>query len=65
MGTPEVQKFLAHLDVEERVSASTQNQAFSALLFLYQMVLHKDLDGSIDTARAKMPVRLPTVLTKD
>nr|MBC7244615.1 integron integrase [Chloroflexota bacterium] len=64
MGASEVEAFLTHLAVKENVAASTQNQALSALLFLYQEVLHKDL-GPIDALRAKKPKRLPTVLTKD
>jgi site-specific recombinase XerD len=43
MGTPEVEAFLTHLAVNEKVAASTQNQALSALLFLYREVLHQDL----------------------
>jgi integron integrase len=64
MGAPEVEAFLTHLAVKENVAASTQNQAFSALLFLYREVLHQDL-GAIDALRAKRPRRLPTVLTKE
>lgn len=64
MGAPEVEAFLTHLAVKEHVAASTQNQALSALLFLYREVLHKDL-GPIDALRAKKPKRLPTVLTKE
>jgi site-specific recombinase XerD len=64
MGAPEVEDFLTHLAVEEHVAASTQNQAFSALLFLYREVLHKDL-GPVDALRAKRPKRLPTVLTQE
>ena len=64
MGAPEVEAFLTHLAVEEHVAASTQNQAFSALLFLYREVLHKDL-GPVDALRAKRPKRLPTVLTQE
>ena len=64
MGAPEVDAFLTHLAVKENVAASTQNQALSALLFLYREVLHQDL-GPIDALRAKRPKRLPTVLTKD
>jgi site-specific recombinase XerD len=44
MGAPEIQAFLAHLAVEGNVSASTQNQALSAILFLYREVLHKEID---------------------
>ncbi len=64
MGAPEVQAFLTHLAVEENVAASTQNQALSALLFLYKTVLCQDL-GPIDAMRAKKPKRLPSVLTKE
>jgi integrase len=64
MGAPEVEAFLTHLAVKENVAASTQNQALSALLFLYREVLHQDL-GPVDALRAKRRKRLPTVLTKD
>jgi len=64
MGAPEVEAFLTHLAVHEHVAASTQNQAYSALLFLYREVLHQDL-GPINALRAQKPKRLPTVLTKD
>lgn len=64
MGAPEVEAFLTHLAVKEHVAASTQNQALSALLFLYREVLHQEL-GPVDALRAKRPQRLPTVLTKD
>lgn len=65
MGIPEIEAFLTHLAVDQKVAASTQNQAFSALLFLYREVLKKDLEGPIDSIRAKRPKWLPTVLTKD
>jgi integron integrase len=64
MGAPEVQAFLTHLAVKEDVAASTQNQALSALLFLYREVLNQDL-GPVDALRAKKAKRLPTVLTRD
>ncbi len=64
MGHAEVTAFLTHLAVDEHVAASTQNQALSALLFLYREVLHQDI-GLVDAVRAKKPRRLPTVLTKD
>ena len=64
MGAAEVQAFLTHLAVEKNVAASTQNQAFSALLFLYREVFHRDLEN-LDALRAKKPKRLPTVLTRD
>jgi integron integrase len=65
MGEPEVSRFLSCLATDGRVSASTQNQALSALLFLYQEVLRRDLDWLKDVVRAKRPVRLPVVLTPD
>jgi integron integrase len=65
MGADEIEEYLTYLAVERNVAASTQNQALSALLFLYQNVLKKDLDRSIDAVRAKKPKRLPTVLTKE
>jgi len=63
MGRAEVEAFLTHLAVEGNVAASTQNQAFSALLFLYREVLHQELDAPLDSVRAKKPSRLPVVLT--
>jgi len=65
MGSAEIEAFLTHLAVDQNVAASTQNQALSALLFLYRDVLRKDLDFPIDSIRAKRPKRLPTVLTKE
>ena len=50
--------------VDRNVAASTQNQALSALLFLYREVLKKDLEYPIDSIPAKRPKRLPTVMTK-
>ena len=64
MGVPEVEQFLTHLAVNEKVSASTQNQAFSAILFMYNHVLNKPLAG-IEALRAKKPVRIPVVLSKN
>ncbi len=64
MGRREIEAFLTHLAVDQNVAASTQNQALSALLFLYHYVLEKELPGPIDAIRAKKPKRLPTVLTK-
>jgi integron integrase len=63
MGTAEIAAFLTHLAVKAHVAASRQNQALSALLFLYRHVLHQPLDPSIDAVRAQRPKRLPTVLT--
>jgi len=65
MGEREISEFLTYLAVEENVAASTQNQALSALLFLYREVLRKDLDLPIELVWAKRPKRLPTVLTKE
>jgi integron integrase len=64
MGAREVEAFLTHLAVDEDVAASTQNQAMSALLFLYKVVLERPLEGRIDACRAKRPGRLPVVLTR-
>ena len=64
MGSAEVERFLSHLAVDRNVAASTQNQALSALLFLYREVLKKELEYPIDSIRAKRPKRLPTVMTK-
>ncbi|MCM8620250.1 MAG: integron integrase [Candidatus Accumulibacter sp.] len=63
MGAAEVERFLTHLAVEGRVAASTQNQALSALLFLYREVLKVDLPWLGEMTRAKRPGRLPVVLT--
>ncbi len=63
MGRKEVEAFLTHLAVDGKVAASTQNQAFNALLFLYEKVLGLDVFHEIDALRAKQPERLPTVLT--
>jgi len=63
MGRVEIEAFLTHLAVERHVAASTQNQALSALLFLYKEVLRQEV-GSVDAVRARKPKRLPTVLTK-
>ncbi len=65
MGDPEIESFLTHLAVEQRVAASTQNQALYALRFLYREVLHIELDGTIHPVVPSKPRRLPTVLTKD
>jgi len=65
MGAAEVEAFLTHLAVDEHVAAATQNQALSALLFLYREVLRKELDAAIDSVRARKSTHLPTVLTKD
>jgi integron integrase len=65
MGAPEVTAFLTSLAVQDKVAASTQNQALSALLFLYRQVLGVDLPWLEDVVRAKRPQYLPVVLTRD
>ncbi|MBA3241072.1 MAG: phage integrase N-terminal SAM-like domain-containing protein [Acidobacteria bacterium] len=64
MGADEIRQYVSHLANEGRVSASTQNQALSALLFLYREVLGSDLPFIDGIERAKRPVRLPVVLTR-
>jgi integron integrase len=64
MGEPEIARFLSSLANEGRVSASTQNQALSALLFLYREVLARKLEWLQGVVRAKRPVRLPVVLSR-
>lgn len=64
MGAAEVEAFLSSLAVDGQVSASTQNQALSALLFLYKEVLGTDLPWLEGVTRAKRPRRLPTVLSR-
>lgn len=65
MGADEVNAFLSSLAVDGHVSASTQNQALSALLFLYRNVLDDPLPWINDIVRAQRPLRLPVVLTVD
>lgn len=64
MGAAEIEQFLTDLAANGHVSASTQNQAFHALLFLYQQVLGIELPR-LDALRAKRPKRLPTVLSPE
>ena len=63
MGAAEVEAFLTHLAVQRQVSASTQNQAKAAILYLYKQVLGVDLPWLEDVVQAKTPRRLPVVLT--
>lgn len=63
MGHEEIIGFLSHLATEREVSASTQNQAASAILFLYRVVLRTNIEEPHGFARARLPKRLPTVLT--
>jgi len=64
IGGPEVTQFLSYLAVERKVSASTQNQALSAILFLYKEVLEVELPWLDGVVRAKRPVRVPVVLSR-
>lgn len=65
LGAPDVEAFLTHLAVADNVSASTQNQARSALLFLYKEVLGQQLPWLDNVEQAQKPRRLPTVLDND
>lgn len=65
MGAAEINQFLTHLAVDGHVSASTQNHAFSALLFLYQQVLQVDPGRIEGVIRARRPKRLPVVLSRE
>jgi len=64
MGEKDVAAFLTHLAVDRKVSASTQNQALNALLFLYRQVLGRELQWLEGVQRAKKPTRLPVVLSR-
>jgi integrase len=64
MGLDEVRQFVSHLAVEGRVSASTQNQALCALLFLYRDVLGVEMPFVEGIERAKRPTRVPVVFTR-
>jgi len=66
MGKEEIEEYLTSLAIENRVASSTQNQAFSALLFLYKEVLGVDMsEWNIQALRAQERKRIPVVLTKD
>ena len=64
MAEPEINSFLTHLAVREYVSASTQNQALCAIIFLYNYVLDRKIGYIGEVIRARKPVRLPVVMTK-
>jgi len=63
IGAEDLLNFLSHLAVDKRVSASTQNQALNALVFVYRHVLDKDIENEINAVRAHQKRRLPVVLT--
>ena len=65
MGAPEIRQYLSHLATHGQVSASTQNQALSALLFLYREVLGWELTYVDGIERAKRPQRVPVVLSRE
>jgi integron integrase len=65
MGAEEIRAYLSYLAIEGNVAASTQNVAFSALLFLYRDVLHLELPAIEHVERAKRPSRLPEVFTRE
>jgi integron integrase len=65
MGEPEINAFLTHLAVKERVTASTQTQALSAILFLYRHVIGREVGDLGHVIRARKPKRLPVVMTRE
>jgi site-specific recombinase XerD len=65
MGHAEITAFLTDLAINRQVSASTQNQALQALLFLYRQVLNIDVQWLTDVVRARKPRRVPVVLSRD
>ncbi len=65
LGSRDIESFLTHLAIDRNVAASTQNQAFNALLFLYREVLEISMEGEkINAMRAKKKQRVPMVLSK-
>lgn len=65
MAEPEINVFLTRLAVKEKVAASTQNQALSALLFLYRHVIGREVGDLGEVIRARKPKRLPAIMTRD
>ena len=65
MGKNEIESFLSFLAIKRNVSASTQNQALNAIVFLYKQVLNIDFDLDIRASRARKSTRLPVVLSRD
>jgi hypothetical protein len=64
MGTGEIDQFLIYLATADKVAASTQNQALGVLLFHYRDVLKREV-RELNAVRARRPVRVPTVMTRD
>lgn len=64
MGDKEIGEFITHLAKNEKVSATTQNQALCAIIFLYKNVLKKELENTISIYWSKRPKKLPVVFTK-
>ncbi|MBN2424040.1 MAG: integron integrase [Calditrichaceae bacterium] len=60
-----IREYLSHLAVRQKVSASTQNQAMNAIVFLYKQVIKKEIGSFSGTIRAKKPVRLPVILNRE
>lgn len=65
MGAKEIEEYLTFLAVRENVAASTQNQAFNALLFLYREVLQKKLPEEINSVRAKRSHNIPVLFSRE
>lgn len=65
MAEAEINQFLTHLAVTEKVSASTQNQALAALLFLYRQVIGREMGDLGEVIRARKPERLPVVMARE
>jgi integron integrase len=65
MGKDEIESFLTHLALKDKVAASTQNQALCAILFLYRHVLNQPFDSELDSVRARRSKHVPTVLTRE
>ena len=65
MGKHEIEACLSDLVMKHNVASSTQNQAFNAILFLYNHVLDADMPEDINALRSKKPLRVPTVMTRE
>ncbi len=65
LGSDDIRNFISSLAIERRISASSQNQAFNAILFVFKNVLHRDVGDLSQTIRAKGKTRIPVVMTKD